>query len=40
VCGRRRDFRVSVVDWGCARMGIGVLIGIVIGAVYVEDSKV
>jgi hypothetical protein len=40
VCGRRRDFRVSVVDWGCAEMGIEVLIGVVIGAVYVEDSEV
>jgi hypothetical protein len=31
---------VSVVDWRCAEMGIGVLIGVVIGAVYVEDSEV
>jgi hypothetical protein len=28
VCGRRRDFRVRVVDWGCAEMGIEVVIGV------------
>ena len=37
---RRRDFRVRVVGWRCAELGIGVVIGAVIIAVCVEDSGV
>lgn len=40
MCGRRRDFRVRVVDWGRAEMGIEVVIGVVIVAGYIEDSRV
>ena len=40
MCGRRRDFRVSVVDWRCAERGIVGVVGVLVVAVYIESNGV